>query len=425
MNNNRSGSPSAARKTGTRPLKKESLQLKRSQGISRPTLTPARLRQRLEEKLIALLLSTVMDVFPEKTVRDTARYLLKAAATKGSLHSARSTGKRGHSDRQMRRVLASVNPGKLQRLLTFAFRRQVRPWLPKGKVILATDSHFVPYWGDSHQTQHILASQAKQGTNRFHGYSTLYLASFARRFTVSFRQVRDRRHMVRMLQLHLRDAQQLGLEILALLLDREYYSIEVLEYLLSRGIPFLMPAKTGSKMLARWTKEHGRKSFHTTHTLKGPHGRTLTVQIHVVKRYKKGRRGEHGVEVLPYVVGGLHRLTPEQTRKLYRTRFGIECSYRLGESARARTSSRNATVRMLYMAVALFLENEWVVLKLIHLSERRPGRRGFVVRDEKLRFKHLLVLLLRGLRRVLGEVDEIGLNKPPPGWVNLVLEVER
>ncbi|MDG6913560.1 MAG: transposase, partial [Nitrososphaerota archaeon] len=376
--------------------------MQRSEEPSRPPLTPVHLRRRIEGKIISLLLSTLTEEFPEKTVRDTVRYLLKASATRGSLHSARTTGKRGRSDRQMRRVLATIDSGKLQRLFTYAFRRQVRPCLPKGKVILATDSHLVPYWGDSHRTQHILASQAKQGTNSFHGYSTLYLAGFARRLTISFRQVRGRRHMVRMLHLHLRDAQQLGLKIEALLLDREYYSFEVLDFLLSRGIPFLMPVQAGAQMLARWRKEHGRKSFHTTHTLKGGHGRTLTVQIHVVKRYKKGRRGEHGIEVLPYVISGLHRLTPEQTRKLYRTRFGIEGSYRLAGAARARTSSRNATLRMFYLAVALFLENEWVTLKLIHLSEKSPGRRGFVVRDEKLRFKHLLALLLWGLGRVLG-----------------------
>jgi hypothetical protein len=421
MPTRRDGSREAAKRPAPRTLKKVSVHRKRS----REPLTPSKVRSRLEEKLVALLLAALTETFPARTVRDTVRYLLKATATQGSLHSARSTGRRGRSDRQMRRVLSAIDAGQLQRLLTFAFRRQVRPWLPKGKVILATDSHLVPYWGRSHLTQHLLKSQAKKGTNRFHGYSTLYLASYGRRFTVSFRPVRDRKHMVKLLELHLRDAEALGLKVGGLLLDREYYSYEVLEFLHRRGIPFLMPVRAGRSMMARWTKERGRKSFYTTHTLREPEGGSLTVQIHVVKRYKKGRRGEHGLEVLPYVIGNLHRLTPERTRELYRTRFGIECSYRLGEAARPRTTSHNATVRMLYMAVALFVENEWVVLKLIHLSERRRGRRGFVIREELLRFDHLLELLLKGLRRVLGEVDTIAAPGRQPRWVTLKLEVER
>ncbi len=156
--------------------------------------------------------------------------------------------------------------------------------------------------------------------------------------------------------------------------------------------------------------------------MKGPEGRALTVQIHVVKRYKKGRRGEHGLEVHPYVIGNLHRLTPERTGELYRFRFGVECSFRLGEAVRARTTSHNATVRMLYMALALLVENEWVVLKLLHASERRRGRRAFVVRHELLRSDHLLGLLLRGLRRILGDINEVMAVGLPPQWVELALE---
>ena len=421
MNNPRDGSRKAARTQ--HPCRPKNPSTRRS--VPRDPLTPSKVRRRLEEKLVTLLLAVLSEPFPERTVRDTARYLLKATATQESLHSARSTGRRGRSDRQMRRVLAALDQGKLQRLLTFLFRRQVRPWLPKGKVLLATDSHLVPYWGRSHLTQHLLKSQAKSGTNRFHGYSTLYLASYGRRFTLSFRPVRDRKHLVKLLELHLRDAKAIGLKVGGLLLDREYYNAEVLEFLLRRGIPFLMPVRAGRAMMARWTKEHGRQSFYTTHTLRRPEGGSLTVQIHIVKRYKKGRRGEHGLEVLPYVIGYLHRLSPEKTREVYRARFGIECSFRLGERARARTTSHNPTVRMLYMAVALFVENEWVALKLIHVAERRPGRRGFAVREELLRFEHLLELLLGGLRRVLGERNLIRASGRLPRWVELALEVDR
>lgn len=247
MNARRDGIREAARKAAPSSLKNASAHRHRP----RESLTPASVRRRLEEKFLALLLSALTQPFPEKTVRDTARYLLKATATQGSLHSARTTGRRGHSDRQMWRVLAAINSGRLQRLLTFLFRRQVRPRLPQGWVVLATDGNLVPYWDRSHLTRHLLKSQAKRGTNRFHGYSTFYLASYGRRFTVSFQAVRDRKLLARLLELHLLDAQALGLKVRALRLDREYYSFEVLELLLRRGIPFLMPVRAGRSMMAR------------------------------------------------------------------------------------------------------------------------------------------------------------------------------
>ena len=53
------------------------------------------------------------------------------------------------------------------------------------------------------------------------------------------------------------------------------------------------------------------------------------------------------------------RLDPTAVRNTYRTRFGIEASYRQLNQSRARTSTRDPLYRLLLVGLALFLRNVW------------------------------------------------------------------
>lgn len=55
-------------------------------------------------------------------------------------------------------------------------------------------------------------------------------------------------------------------------------------------------------------------------------------------------------------VGG----APVSIRDLYRTRFGVESSYRQLGQVRPRTSTTDGVVRLLWVAVGLILRNAWV-----------------------------------------------------------------
>lgn len=398
-------------------------QKKVSESVARESLTPKMVRKKLEQLLLPILLGALILPFQMKTLVDTIRVLLKAAARRGSVTSARRTAKRGKSRRQVSRVLEKVDQGRLQRLITHTLRRMVRPWVPKHPVLVAIDLHLVPFVGRSKKKpRQLLRSAAKKGTNRFYGYATSYIAEEDRRLTFSVRAVRKKGDLVGIIERVLNDAKVLNIQVKRLLLDREFYCYEVLEFLRRNSISYLMPVRAGSVMRNKWKKESGRKSFTTTHTLKSE-GRELDLVIHVVKRYKKGRRGENGIEVLLYAVGGPVP-SPAETRAMYRRRFGIETSYRLDEQVRIRTSSRNPAIRLLYFAIAALIQNEWVILKLTHASERRRGRKGYKVLVELLRFSQLLEMLLRALRETMGEVIEVRARGPPPRFVEIILQGE-
>lgn len=80
--------------------------------------------------------------------------------------------------------------------------------------------------------------------------------------------------------------------------------------------------------------------------------------------------------------------SPTEIRNRYRTRFGIEASYRQLRQARIYTCTRDPHLRLLFIAVALMLRNLWVWIHKTLLAEGRGP--SLTLHLEQLRFKRLL-----------------------------------
>ena len=80
--------------------------------------------------------------------------------------------------------------------------------------------------------------------------------------------------------------------------------------------------------------------------------------------------------------------SPTDTRERYRTRFGIETSYRQRRQARIYTCTRNPHLRLVFVAISLLLRNLWVWIHERYLKEN--GGEALTLRLERLRFKRLL-----------------------------------
>jgi IS4 transposase len=78
-------------------------------------------------------------------------------------------------------------------------------------------------------------------------------------------------------------------------------------------------------------------------------------------------------------------MDPRSVYRVYRTRFGIETSYRQMNQLRVRTTTRNSALRLLFVAVALLLRNLWAWLHWVVLTDRIPGGRR--VRRARLRLR--------------------------------------
>ena len=372
------------------------------------TLSDRQIRSTALIWLLPLLKSALGRTFRPATIRDTADLLLRAAVLRASVHRARAQCRRGRSDRTARWVFGHLGLRETQRALTLGLRRQIRRFVPKEPVDVAIDFTDRPYYGQPKDRRHrqVVKTKEERGTHRAHRFASLSILMPRFRLIASLHFHPRNGGTLLAVQRALHDFEQVGGILKAVFLDRGFYNYAVLSWLKARGITAVVPLRLGSRQRKRW--ERGKRSYTTTHTLKGPKpgDPSLEVTIHVVVRYQMGRKwGKHGCQYLIYAVVG--EMSLKEVADRYRGRFGIESSYRIMGQALARTSSRSPALRLLQVGVGMLLQNEWVILRLEYASEGRQGPVGFRIREELLRFQDLLQMLFRAVGYRLGNITSI------------------
>jgi Transposase DDE domain len=286
---------------------------------------------------------------------------------------------------------------------------------------LAIDLTLIPYHG-THQADanELYRGQVKSGTTHFHAYATAYLIRHGQRVSVALSYVRQGEDLADVLRRLRRTAARAGVRPSLVLLDRGFYAVSVIRHLQAARQPFLMPVPIrgrandhprgpgGTRVFSYW-----RRGGFARHTLTRAGGRAARVGIVVHCRNRAGRRGKHGREHLVYAYWGWTPPSPAQVSEVYRSRFGVETSYRQMNQCRARTCSRNPSVRLFLVGVALVLRNVWVWLHWEVLSARRRGGRR--VQLELLSVKALLLMLLAVAVEQLDFADGPRTERPIPG----------
>ena len=202
-----------------------------------------------------------------------------------------------------------------------------------------------------------------------------------------------------------------------MLLDRGFYSVGVIRYLQAARYPFLMPVvcrgrkvehpkgPSGTRVFLTW-----KKSGWGSYTLTDAKKRKATVSICVKCRNYRGQWKRHGRQKLVYAYWGMKPTSYQWVHETYRTRFGIESSYRQMHQARIRTCTRDPLLRLLFVGVALILRNVWVWLHWEVLSHpRRGGRRLDLA---QLPFRAMLSWLRHLAETILGVRDWIHAERP-------------
>jgi putative transposase len=170
-------------------------------------------------------------------------------------------------------------------------------------------------------------------------------------------------------------------------------------------MPAVMRGKTGGTRALLV----GRKSYLTAYTLNSPNYGSVTCRMAVVCGYYRGFKHQHGIRYSVYV---LHRVKValHQLHPYYRERFGIETSYRLKNLCRIRTTTKNPTLRFLFVALAFILLNLWVYLLWYFVSRPKPGRQ--VVYQNLFPLKTMLEFLAHAVERRFPVITAIYLPLP-------------
>lgn len=264
---------------------------------------------------------------------------------------------------------------------------------------VAIDLKLVPYHGETKEGEEdfLISGEPSQGTTRFFAYASIYLIKKNKRFTLAVKAVRKSKGILGVLKWLLERFEELGGEVKCLYLDRQFYSVKILRFLMEeKNIPFIMPAPNKGKRGGIKGLLSREKPGIYPYEARSPKEGKTEVQIAIAGRYCKGKRGKHQRERYAFVV---YRY-PFSLRGLfekYRSRFGIESSHRIWEQARARTASRLVSLRLLLIGLGVLLYDLWVLLRWEVVSIPRQG--GRQVLSKHFPFVRLLSLLLRALER--------------------------
>jgi Transposase DDE domain len=346
--------------------------------------------------------------------------LVIAAAGVTSVHAACGRLERLPSEETVRKALIASLPefAELQRRLNRALAGRLPRPMRRRPQRLAIDLTLVPYHGEPFRDEaEVYRGMAKDGTSHFHAYATAYVVLEGERFTVALTAVAKGEAMRDIVKRLLRQARCAGVRARLVLLDRGFYAADVIGYLQTARLPFVMPALIRGRQASDPRGPSGTRVFALmkrsgwfAYTVANAAGRRATVSICVSCHNLRGRRGRRGRRALVYACWGVPGRSCAWVRETYRRRFGIESSYRQMNQARGRTSSRRPELRLLYAGLALVLRNEWVWLHFAVLSTPRRGRR--LIRLERLRFRALLRWLLGVVEEAYGVVGEAPTERP-------------
>jgi hypothetical protein len=347
--------------------------------------------------------------------------LFYAAGHLGSVFAACNQLREAPSEQAVRDALAAWCPDPLP--LEQRLNRRCAAQLPKGlgkrSQRMAIELTLGPYPGPPPQRMgEIYRGQAQSGTTPFHAEATASLVRRGQRFTVALLRVEPATPMGEGLKRWLPLSPQAGIRPRLLLLERGFYSVEVLRYLDRAPYPLVMPVvrrgrsvddprgPSRTKLFAAATRSGGHPS-----TLTQADKQTATVRSCVHCRHWQGWGRRQGRPPLVYACGRIATRSTQWVYPTYRLRFGIETSYRPLNEARLKTPTPDPALRLWFVAIALILRNAWVGVH--HPLLAIPCRGARKLNLGLLPFKTLLLGLIHLAIQTFGIIDHLAVAQAP------------
>lgn len=261
---------------------------------------------------------------------------------------------------------------QVNQLLTARLPRR----LLRSKLPAAIDLTELPYHGQGAEDDpYVRRGRAKSGTTHFYVFATLYVVKKNKRYTLGLVLMKQGEKAQDVLERLLAYGRQLGLRLKRLYLDRGFDNNGLIAYLKKQPFPTIIPLVVRGKQGGSRALLVGRKSYTTTYERKSTVYDAQTLPLFIVCKYSKGKYKRKGVFRFAYIVIGNLKRQPAQIAEEYRRRFGIETSYRLMNTVRARTTCKVATFRLFLVALAFLCLNLWQYVKWTYLFVPQPGPR--------------------------------------------------
>jgi Transposase DDE domain len=255
-------------------------------------------------------------------------------------------------------------------------------------VIVAIDLTDDPYYGE--YNSRVRRSRRDRGTNLFYTYASIHVVENGRRITifeVPVHQLDDHASVVERLIEH---ATARGIRIRTLLVDRGFYSVDVMNRLDELGVRYLMPAIKNGRIKRAIEDHHGKRIPNMVRfSIRNPAEQRAFFGLMIYPR--KGAIKETDPIHERYIVFATNmqyreafRLFPKIPEE-YRRRWGIETGYRVQNQVKAKTTSTSFTVRLVYQMLSIILYNAWVLANVILAAILRTQLRTPIIKLTQLK----------------------------------------
>ena len=297
--------------------------------------------------------------------------------------------------------------GQQESRLNQALAEQIPADMPRGGLEIAMDEHDEPFYGQSELLRtYAVRDRARKGTTRFYRIATAYVIWRQVRLTLAVAYVLPDDNRLSVLQSLLRRVQTLGFHATVLYLDKGFCQGDVIRYLQDDQQAAILACPIRGKTGGTRALCQGRKSYRTAYTFADG----TEVNMALVATLPKTKLGRRQRKWLAYVVIGLEAWTPQQIKRNYRRRFGIECNYRQLRRLRLHSNTRNPALRFFALGFGLLLINIWATLRWRYC--RVVGRGRPRMDTTRLRLQQFSQMLRRSVEVVYGVVMAVDILSP-------------
>ena len=211
-------------------------------------------------------------------------------------------------------------------------------------VAIAFDWHDVRFYG-KHDKEGVVGTKPERGTSYAYCYLTVSIITPGKRLVLAVVPLQSRGDLWQIVLPLLDEVLQELKSISYVAFDNGFQDSKLLQGLMDRNVPFIIPLRDTVKIRRRWKWKRYLKRFNYC---------TKGVWVDVVEAVdSKG---------LQYFIGTNLPGRPKRILKLYKKRWGIETSYRMIGQFFAKTTCGCYAVRVWYFVLAVLLYNWWVLL---------------------------------------------------------------
>jgi hypothetical protein len=278
--------------------------------------------------------------------------------------------------REIRRTLTEANDDVLRTLKGYGvFRR---------RAVVAIDYHREPFYGDPN-AEMVVGGPYDRGTPWNYCYASIHVVEAGRRLTLYTMPIHQFTEKATAVERLLEEAKTRGVHIGLVLLDRAFFTVDVISALKRLGVRFIMPAVKNRKVKDVIEEHYWFKTGSVQRFTLGVGEGAVRFNLAIYPRPEEaltGKRRSIHERYLSFAtnlpkakVTQFPALIPQE----YRRRWGIETGYRVQGSVEAKTTSRNYALRILYHMSSVLIYNIWQYANiLLARAAKKPFTRPLI-----------------------------------------------